>query len=399
MIPVVLMFLIPKLILLFPIPLFGAAFLIYNQDAKVNGMGMAAISSVDNPSSVFYNPSLMLNKKGVGFSAGETMIHPEILYKDPLTGKRFHTKSKTYHIPYFYGKYGEENFSFGVGLFSPFGLSTEWPDKWAGRYITKLAEIKSTYINPVFAYRVNEYLSIGGGFSYITSSVKMKNGVNLSLMGLGDGEMRLKGDGEGIGLNGAATLYLPNQYRLSLTYRSPSRIIYRGKANLFLPPPLTSSSTKARSSFTFPFLFSIGVAKSAGPLTMEANLLYTGWSSMSSYRITSEDGTANALLRKGWFNTPSFAFGVNYGVKKAFEIRGGYMLDKSPVPKRSMGPELPDSNRHIFTTGGGFKHGPWYMDIGYQLTLFEGKRSNLQELKGSYRGIASVGFLSIGYNL
>jgi len=382
-----------------PIRLLAAAFLIYNQDAKTNGMGMAAVSSVDNPSAVFYNPALLIKQKGMGFSFGETLIRPDIRYQEPSTGKRYYMKSKIHHIPYIYGKYTGENFSFGIGLFSPFGLSTEWPEGWPGRYNAKSAEIKSTYINPVFAYKVNQYLSVAGGVSYIISSVKMVNDVNLSHLGLSDGSLTLKGDGEAMGYNMALSLNLPHDYTLSLAYRSPSKIIYRGKAKLSLPPFFPSSVTHARSSFTFPFLGIFGIAKKIGSLILECDLLYTGWSSMSHYNITSEDGSVNAHIRKGWLNTPSLALGMNYMLRERVEIRCGYMFDKSPVPKRTMGPELPDSTRHIFTAGGGIRIGFWTIDGGYQITSFENGISNLPEFRGSYKSFAHVGFISLRYNL
>lgn len=49
-----LFFFIPRVV-------FGAAFLIYNQDAKANGMGMAASASVDNSSAVFYHALYICN--------------------------------------------------------------------------------------------------------------------------------------------------------------------------------------------------------------------------------------------------------------------------------------------------------------------------------------------------
>lgn len=70
-----------------PLNVLGAAFIIYNQDAKVNGMGMAGIS-VDNPSAIFYNPALLVHQKGFGASVNSTMISPNTRYEDPSTGKK-----------------------------------------------------------------------------------------------------------------------------------------------------------------------------------------------------------------------------------------------------------------------------------------------------------------------
>ncbi len=58
------------LFIFLPSNTFGAAFLIYNQDAKANGMGMAVVSSIDNPSAIFYNPALLVYQKGFSFLSG-----------------------------------------------------------------------------------------------------------------------------------------------------------------------------------------------------------------------------------------------------------------------------------------------------------------------------------------
>jgi long-chain fatty acid transport protein len=386
------------LLCLVPLDAFGAAFLIYNQDAKATGMGMAVVSSIDNASAVFYNPALLVDQGGFGFSANDTMIWPEMRHEDPITGQRTYTKATSHHVPNGYAKYTKGNFSFGIGVFSPFGLSTEWPTGWAGRYLTTYAEIKTTYINPVIAYRVNDRISIAGGVSYVTSSIKMKNAVNLGFLGLPDGAATLSGDGEGINYNLAATARLPGEYTVSATYRSPTTIRYDGRANFSLPPPLASSSTGASAALTLPFLAVAGIAKRIGGLTLEGDVLYTGWSSMSNYRVTSDNGSANSFFYKNWFNTPSIALGANYQWNNFLEVRAGYMYDKSPVPKATLSPELPDSTRHIYTAGFSLHKDGLKVHLGYQATVFNDVKSYLPAFGGTYRSLVHLGFIGLSYN-
>ncbi len=381
-----------------PVNSFGAAFLIYNQDAKVNSMGMAGVSSVNNPSAIFYNPSLLVFQKGFGFSVNTTIIAPEIRYEDPVTGKRAYAKTTTHCMPSLYIKYTKDNFSIGIGLFSPFGLSTEWPANWVGRYISTSAEIKTTYVNPVFAYKINDYLSLGAGLSYVNSSVKMKNALDMNTVGLPDGMLKLSGDGDGISYNLAMTLTLPDDYTFSMTYRSPTKIKYKGRAYFYMPFPLSSSSTNATTTFSLPFIAVAGLSKKIGSLILEGDLLYTGWSSMSSYRISSGNSSANTLCYKDWKNTPSIALGATYQLNKYLEIQGGYMFDKSPVPAKTLGPELPDSTRHIYTLGATCRKNSFKVSFGYQSTFFDKTRSRLPTMSGTYRSFAHVGFINFEYN-
>ncbi|MCX5813072.1 MAG: outer membrane protein transport protein [Proteobacteria bacterium] len=175
-------------------------------------------------------------------------------------------------------------------------------------------------------------------------------------------------------------------------------IKYKGGAYFYLPSPLSSSSTRAAATFTLPFVAAAGLSKQIGALVLEGDVLYSGWSSMSSYRVSSDNGSTNTFYYKGWRNTPSIAFGANYRLNKYFEIRGGYMFDKSPIPRKTLGPELPDSKRHIYTLGATCRKNSFKASIGYQTTLFNNERSYLPAINGTYRNFAHVGFMSFEYN-
>ncbi|HOV89273.1 MAG TPA: outer membrane protein transport protein [Syntrophorhabdaceae bacterium] len=383
------------LFLFIPHLVFGAAFLIYNQDVKANSMGMAASASIDNSSAVFYNPAILPNLKGFGFLVGDIIAYPKMTYKDPISGESFVTKSGSHHIPHLYMRYTKERFSAGIGVFSPFGLSTEWPKNWIGRYNIVYAGIKTTFLNPVMAYKINDVISIGGGISYVKSEVTFKNAINL--FPLQDGLASLSGHGDGIGYNGAALFNLPRDFALSLTYRSPVKIKYRGRANFYLPPPFAPISTEASTRLTLPFIFATGIAKKTEKAVFEADILYTGWSSMSHYRISSDNGMADGFFYKNWRNSMSIALGMNYLAGKNTEARAGYMYDRTPIPKKTLGPELPDSTRHIFTMGMTYKKGDYRINLGYQATFFNDTRSYLTGLDGKYSGFAHLVMLGLGF--
>lgn len=381
-----------------PLPLCAAAFLIYNQDAKANGMGMAVSASIDNPSAIFYNPSLLPEQKGFSASFGDTVIIPTTYFRDETTGQRFNARPKTHHLPTLYIQYTRGNISYGLGVYSPFGLSTEWPKGWMGRYVNTFAEIKTTFINPVIAWRFNEFLSFGLGLSYVLSSVSMKNATNLSLFGLPDGTTELSGDGHAFGYNAALTLKLPKDYRVALTYRSAVDMPYEGTAKVLAPTPF-GFSTDASTRMTLPFIGVLGIAKTCGPLTIEGDLLYTGWSSLNHYKVKFKNGMAQQFFYKDWFNTPSIAIGVNYRFNKPLEVRAGYMYDKSPVPKRTVGPELPDNTRHIVMGGTTYTTQRVTIDMAYQATFFkkiDASRS-MTGLKGTYHNFAHLILIGIRY--
>lgn len=372
-------------------PLYAGAFLIYSQDAKAGGMGTAVSASIDNASAVFYNPSLLPYQKGFAASLGDTIIMPSTYFRDATTGQRFNAKSKTHHLPNMFVKYTKGDLSYGLGIFTPFGLSIEWPRGWTGRYVGTFTEIKATYINPVIAYRLNDFISLGLGISYVKSSVAMKGATELSLLGLPDGYTKLTGDADGFGYNAAMTLRLPKDYTVALTYRSAVDMLYEGTARHYAPAPI-GFHTHGSTRLTMPSILVFGIAKQYKELTIEGDLLYTGWSSFDYYKVKFKNGMAQQFYRKDWVNTPSIALGANYRLSKPLEVRAGYMYDKSPVPKRTVGPDLPNSTCHILM--GGITYGIDHIkiDTAYQAAFFKKINSSrsITGLKGTYSNFAHV---------
>src|SRR5213079_1587240 len=68
----------------------------------------------------------------------------------------------------------------GIGLFSPYGLISQWPQTFSGRFLSYRPEVKSIYIQPTVAKQINRWLEVGAGFDYIHTTVDLKQRVDLS---------------------------------------------------------------------------------------------------------------------------------------------------------------------------------------------------------------------------
>jgi long-chain fatty acid transport protein len=381
--------------ILIPLPVFAAGFLIYNQDAYANGMGMACASSIEKPAAAFFNPANLPELKGTAFTLNTTLIKPELSYTDSFSGQKKYSKSNTHTLFALYGYYTWNNKSIGIGLFSPFGLSTEWKKDFPGRYYSILSSLRTLYVNPVFAIKMNEKLKVAFGVSYVSSSVKFKNMIP-TMLGV-DGLSKLRGEGSGLGYNFASSLDLEEDLTFSITVRSPVRIKYEGEGRVYMPSPLPSFATDCYTYFTLPYLMVFGLSKRVKNTTLEVDVLYTGWSSMNSYRIRSENGLLDTSYHKRWGNTFTFCGGIDQKITGNLSLRAGYMYDITPVPLSTRGPELPDATRNIFTFGGSYERGNFTVSFSYQATYFKKAKSSLPGLLGYYRNFAHVGLLSLGY--
>ncbi len=359
--------------LFYPGQLLASGFIIYNQDAKADGMATAVTSSIDNPSAIFYNPALLPDQPGFGVSINDTMVMPSRTFKDTATGTTADLKPATHHVPSFFAKYTRDRWSLGIGVYSPFGLSADWGKTWIGRYSTTFSQLKSTFVTPTVAYKFNDRISAGFGVSYVDSSVDLQSAIPLTPFP--DGEAKLSGDGSGVGANAGIRVKLPQDYTLSFTARSPVKIKYDGTANFYTPALFKAlvpqlRDTNASTTITLPWQMTAGFAKNIGALTLETDVTYVGWSDIDHYTAHFSDGRPPVTYLKDWHDAFTFAIGANYRWSKSLETQLGYAYDMSAVPRRTLTPDLPDADKHILTGGIGYMRGPFKANLAYQATFF-----------------------------
>jgi long-chain fatty acid transport protein len=104
---------------------FAGGFQLNEVGARAMGMGGAFAARANDLSAMFFNPAGLAQQTGFGAYLGGTLIMPKSSYTSPA-GTSTDMVSQTFFPPNGYLAYGLENgLSFGVGVFSPFGLGTE----------------------------------------------------------------------------------------------------------------------------------------------------------------------------------------------------------------------------------------------------------------------------------
>jgi long-chain fatty acid transport protein len=79
-----------------------------------------------------------------------------------------------------------------VAAISNFGLASDYNLNWVGRYHLMASSLITGQVNPSIAYRVNEWLSIGAGFSFNVARLYDQAKINTSCPGLATVACRLK---------------------------------------------------------------------------------------------------------------------------------------------------------------------------------------------------------------
>ncbi|WP_234919434.1 outer membrane protein transport protein, partial [Aeromonas veronii] len=131
-----------------------------------------------------------------------------------------------------------DQWAWGIGIFSNYGLSTEYSKTFPAGAGAGDTELMTFNINPNIAYRVNEHFSVGAGINAVYGAAELNRYAGLlgplnppSQGGPLPTDTRLahlKGDTWGFGWN-VGTLYEVNEnHRFALTYRSQVDMSFDG---------------------------------------------------------------------------------------------------------------------------------------------------------------------------
>ena len=117
----------------------------------------------------------------------------------------------------------------GVSAASFFGLGIEYDEDWAGRYFVQEGLFLTFVISPGIGYRINKWLSLGGGATVLYSKLDQKTATNNQLTdpGVPDGEIKIDDDDLGYGFNLGILIEPREDLRFSLTYRSKVEVEFK----------------------------------------------------------------------------------------------------------------------------------------------------------------------------
>jgi len=343
---------------------YGGGFAVDEQGVAAMGLANAFAAQSDDPTALFYNPAGIGQLHGTQISLGTTLIAPSTTLENTASGFRTDSTAALFYPTTLYLVHEiNQSLHLGLGVFTPFGLSTEWAPDWEGRYVTTFSEINTYYFNPNVTWSPGPRFHVAVGINYVPSSVTLTN--KLELTPLPDGESEVTADGDGWGYNVAVLAAFSGQNSLGISFRSPVKVDYTGDAALD-PRALFGPPQAVRSALTFPPILTIGVANRAiETVTLEADLQWVGWSSVQSITIDFDDPSfTDVTTIKNWEDSYSLRLGAEHS-RGPVTFRAGYAYDMTPIPSDMIDPSLPDSDKHAFTLGGGYRFRSATIDVAY----------------------------------
>ena len=448
--------------ILIPTLAFGYGSRVATQDAEATARGNAFAATADDPAAIYYNPAGLMQLDGFNIEGGLYGISIDEGYK-PLHGQDGAHDSTAHEpfqsVPQLFMSYHpkSEPYSFGFGIYSPFGLKTEWPDDASFRQAGLYGSLEFIAFNPVFALQITRSLSVGVGFSVNYENAQLREGLSPEP---GD-SFSFKGDGISMGAN-AGILWQPTERQsIGISYHSPvcgdltghtqeglngsergaseaanakiaagKQALQAGiaeinqlpypqsiksaliaKANAQYQAELQAAGVPASGAFPtdfptlgakgdlrFPQYLVLGYSFRPTPdWNIETDIDWTDWDSVNTLSLHQSNGKS-IQVPFDWTHSFLYEIGATRKIGP-WKISAGYIYSENSVPSATFNPIIPDSARNIFSVGVGRTFGATSIDLAYELSLGVDRTiSNDSVADGRYSFLSNAVSISVGYH-
>jgi long-chain fatty acid transport protein len=387
---------------------FAGGFQLNELGSRAMAQGGAFAARASDPSAIYFNPAGLAFQPQAELYLGTTFILPTISFYGPVTDAndpaiKNETKmvNQTFTPINLYATYPVmDNLHVGFGVTNPYGLGTEWPSDWVGKYITTKADVQAFYYSPTVAYKINDQFSIGAGLNIVAGSVKLQQEENVINT---DTQVEIDMTSKtAYGFTAGIQYKITPDISAGLSYRSSVKLNASGSADFNPQIALVNVvNDDVTSSLTLPATGFVGLAYKTSPnLEIEADYQYIGWSSYKQLTIDfTKDPTKDVTEPKNYSDTYIIRIGGEYTID-ALKIRAGYLYDHSPVSSAYVDPILPDANRNGVNVGLGYQFTKEISaDVSYMFLKFDQRsaQNTVTNFDGTYNSLASLIGVNVGY--
>lgn len=384
-------------------PAYAGGFQLSDHSITALGRSQAGYGIVgDDASAAFFNPAglSLLNKKQI--QAGAALIRAKGHFtNNGSTGANVgndHDGAQNSITPsLYYVTPINKNIHFGLAINSPFGTHTHYDNGFVGQYSGLKTKIVTININPSFAVKINDSISIGAGISY------QKFDASISAAGsplAPTSTLTIEGDSDKWGYNVGAMFSFVDQSRLGISYRSKIEHDIEGEAIFSNFSPLADGSFAATAGFISPETAYLAYTKPVSDKwQLSLGYRWTRWSRFEELDVQFPTGVAtqNSTINTQWSDVKTIAIGTDYTLNSKWTLRAGYAQDDSPVPDATRSVRTVDSDRTWYSIGASYHASnniQW--DVAYRYIAFDDAPVS-QDITRS-NGTVALGTLNGNFN-
>jgi long-chain fatty acid transport protein len=395
--------------------------------------GFAATAApCDDASSIYWNPGALPRTRGWSFYGGAAIIKISGDFTQDTTLRRYQADVPVSVVPHVFLNYrGAGKLAYGLGVYVPYGLTSQWGDDFPGRFAAKKASLQSIYVQPNVAYQLTDDWSIGGGPVFGHSTVELVQSLDLSnvptsatgptfgQLGIPKrtefGVARLKGSSNAFGValgahgrlsptwevgmrflsqlsfdyNNADATFETRPTGITLVAGNPYGVPAGTPADALVASQFTTGALQSQKVFTqirHPAQVQVGFGYTGLPnTTLSAEYAYVGWKSFNQLPVDFTGATPattapDRLLREDYNNTSSIRLGAERRFAGGRALRLGFNAATAAAPPETVTPLLPEQDRALAMIGGGLPLvGGLVLDATYAHIFTPGRRGRLDE--------------------
>ena len=373
-----------------PQSLYSGAFMIPHQTARALGLSNAVTAGVNDPSAVYYNPAALSQIDGNNFLITGSYVG---LYNSvENSGRTAVNKHDDNFVPSLFANYHVPGggFTAAIGVYSPFGLATTYERDFT-RFAANRTELKTMYITPALSWHPIDYISVGGGVSFVHASGLFSRSLCFNTLactfapGAGEATLRLTDTANAFTYNLGVLIKPSENLKVGLSYRARADLRF-DSGDVKLGGVLAGTPAVRAHVRPLPLapVINSGVFWQINRWWgAELVYEYTRWSEFKTLNATFLSGPLPGFsLPQNWKNTSTIRLGSFYTLNNNWEVRGGLALEETPIPNKTLNPAIPDADKLTVNAGIGYKWDRLSLDVGYMAGFYKMRRLTNDELEG-----------------
>jgi long-chain fatty acid transport protein len=341
--------------LLLIIPSVGLAGGLYLSEFGTPSMGVASAGAnavADDASTSFHNAAGMTRIKGKEFMGAGGLIYSTVKFDPdsdtPVAGNDGgDAGGPAPLLGAFYVHSLNDRWKLGANLISISGAILDYDNGWTGRYLNTDVKLLTLTFYPSIAYRVNSWLSLGGGPQIMYADLELKS---KAPTGNGDGKVKIDGDDLAFGFGLGALFEVSERTRFGLVYQSEIEPEFDG--DLSIDPPGIEVGTDTKITLAR-FIRLSGYHELNDRWALLGTIGWENWSEFEDINISTGQGSQK--IPRNWDDTWKFAAGVHFRPTDPWLLQLGFSYDTNPVDSKDRTPDMPIDRQIRYATGAQYK--------------------------------------------
>lgn len=318
----------------------------------VAGAGSAAVAS--DASTTLHNPAGMTRISGKELMGSAGLIYSTVEFDPdsdtPVAGSDGgDAGSAAPLLGGFYTHSLNDRWKLGASVISLSGAALDYDDDWAGRYLNTEVQLLSLTFFPTVAYRVNDWLSLGGGpqIWYATLDMEIK-----APPPVGTGTVEVDGDDVTYGFGLGALIEVSERTRFGIVYQSQVEPEFGGDGEF--SGPVVSADAAVDTEITLArYIHISGYHELNDQWAILGTVGWENWSEFDNINLSTSAGSQK--LPRNWDDTWKFAAGVHYRPAEKWLLQLGFAYDTNPVNSEDRTPDMPIDRQIRYATGVQYK--------------------------------------------